>query len=681
MKRARVLLATSVIPLALSGLAIPTNTASATPGGTGAEKKSEPQLRVKVRRPGQQPGQVTVTGPDGFAVTLSRTTVLRDLTPGRYEISARTVSTKRWTSTPTVTREVVRVGAKNPKRRTKVSYGVIVSKDVEAVAPSAIGKFTPPRPGSLGTVISSERVPVGGIIASATGKAAPAGMLVRVVTSKNLAGDRYLYEVKQSTLQEALPSGSFTASFDTPLSRPGADAGARAKNKKLPISCKGQVDAGVSLDLDGGLDAKIKGKWDFLDSSIELTARPHATAEVRAWLAAAGECSLKELRLWRHAFAPINIQIGPVPLVIVPNLELLAGAGVKATGSVEVKAGVGVEANVGASANRKGLKTWGNGPRFTKNASFEVGATASAEVYGKAKLVGELYGLAGPYAVVTVGVEAKVDTKGNPWWTVDAFAKAGVGVQVNKCVKVIFKKVCVEFDRAKDDLLEKRIPIINAGGPLAGPPPVKDILADVAGAGVTVTNGSTDSGGGTGRSGALVTSGQAWTLSTGSIGDVAGAAADRADTDRGKPGHPELTAFAGQETYDATFLSMDVKPTGNRLRVDYVFSTDEFPDYVGSKNDVMAVFVDGKNCALVPGTTTPVSVNSVNDKTNSQYFVDNRGGQRPTRMNGLTVPLSCITPVTPGKTVKVLIGVADAGDAVYDSAVAVLDKGITSFHQ
>jgi hypothetical protein len=45
-------------------------------------------------------------------------------------------------------------------------------------------------------------------------------------------------------------------------------------------------------------------------------------------------------------------------------------------------------------------------------------------------------------------------------------------------------------------------------------------------------------------------------------------------------------------------------------------------------------------------------------------------------MDGLTVPLTCSVPVTPGQPVVVKIGVADTSDPVYDSAVALVDGGI-----
>ncbi|MFN2538787.1 MAG: choice-of-anchor L domain-containing protein, partial [Mycobacteriales bacterium] len=95
---------------------------------------------------------------------------------------------------------------------------------------------------------------------------------------------------------------------------------------------------------------------------------------------------------------------------------------------------------------------------------------------------------------------------------------------------------------------------------------------------------------------------------------------------------------------------------------------------------VMEVTVNGVNCATVPGTSTPVSINTINDHTNARYYVDNAAGAAGynTTYDGLTVPLTCDVHVTPGQQVTVRIAVADASDYIYDSGVALLDKGIWS---
>ncbi len=39
--------------------------------------------------------------------------------------------------------------------------------------------------------------------------------------------------------------------------------------------------------------------------------------------------------------------------------------------------------------------------------------------------------------------------------------------------------------------------------------------------------------------------------------------------------------------------------------------------------DVMAIWVDGVNIALIPGTTTPVSIGTINHMLNSDLYVEN----------------------------------------------------------
>ncbi len=118
-----------------------------------------------------------------------------------------------------------------------------------------------------------------------------------------------------------------------------------------------------------------------------------------------------------------------------------------------------------------------------------------------------------------------------------------------------------------------------------------------------------------------------WVLSTGNIADAVGVPSKFASTDLGGVGDSDLAAFAGRPTYDAVAYQVTLVPTGPNLHVRYVFASEEYPEYVGSAfNDVMAVFVNGVNCANVPGTNQPVSVNTVNADVNSAYFIDNQAG-------------------------------------------------------
>lgn len=173
----------------------------------------------------------------------------------------------------------------------------------------------------------------------------------------------------------------------------------------------------------------------------------------------------------------------------------------------------------------------------------------------------------------------------------------------------------------------------------------------------------------------------AWILSTGNAADIIGVPSQEASTDLGEPGDDTLSTLSGKPTYDAASYTVTLVPTGSMLHVKYVFASEEYPEWVDSAyNDVMAVFVNGVNCATISETNIPVSINTINDHTNASYYIDNSTSASGynTSMDGLTVPLTCSVPVTPGVPVTVKIAVADASDHVLDSAVALLDQGIWS---
>lgn len=149
-------------------------------------------------------------------------------------------------------------------------------------------------------------------------------------------------------------------------------------------------------------------------------------------------------------------------------------------------------------------------------------------------------------------------------------------------------------------------------------------------------------------------------------------------TNLGQPGDALLQSLVNGTTYDAAILQFDFIPASEEVEFRYVFASDEYPEYAGSSfNDVFAFFISGGsenynnyNIARLPGTTTPVTINNVNDFTNSQYYVSNWS---PSNINieydGFTVVLTAMAAVTPCETYTMRLGVADVADGIYDSAV------------
>ena len=156
-------------------------------------------------------------------------------------------------------------------------------------------------------------------------------------------------------------------------------------------------------------------------------------------------------------------------------------------------------------------------------------------------------------------------------------------------------------------------------------------------------------------------------------------------TDNGLPGDTDLaTLIPGFENLDASVLQITFIPTTSEVQFNYVFSSEEYNEFVNSSfNDVFGFFVNGVNYALIPGTATPVSINNVNNGNSSvasggpcvncQFYVDNVGSNLNlnTQMDGLTVVLPMIAPVNAGTVNTIKIAIADAGDHALDSAVFI----------
>jgi hypothetical protein len=137
----------------------------------------------------------------------------------------------------------------------------------------------------------------------------------------------------------------------------------------------------------------------------------------------------------------------------------------------------------------------------------------------------------------------------------------------------------------------------------------------------------------------------------------------------GAAGDGDLDGLAGTTTYDASVLEFDFTTASNNVFLNFVFASEEYPEYVNSAyNDVFAFFLDGQNIALIPGTTTPVSINNINSLTNSGLYNDNTGGTG-IEYDGFTSLLTASgLGLTPGNH-HIKIAIADVGDGIYDSAV------------
>ena len=160
---------------------------------------------------------------------------------------------------------------------------------------------------------------------------------------------------------------------------------------------------------------------------------------------------------------------------------------------------------------------------------------------------------------------------------------------------------------------------------------------------------------------------------------------------------------------DQAILEFDFVPLGDSISFRFVFASEEYPEFVCSQwNDVFAFFLSGPglsgpfsngavNLALVPNTTVPIAINTVNAgspgvlgggayvcaasdpnwQNNSIYYVDNTGGST-LQLDAFTVPMIAGSSVQCGQTYHLKIAISDAGDSSVDSAVFLEGGSLTS---
>lgn len=177
-------------------------------------------------------------------------------------------------------------------------------------------------------------------------------------------------------------------------------------------------------------------------------------------------------------------------------------------------------------------------------------------------------------------------------------------------------------------------------------------------------------------------------LCTGELSQFYGVQGVFNSTDLGLPGDPDLdTIIAPIVTQDAMILEFDFTCASDSVEFEFLFSSEEYNDYANTSfTDIFSFFVTGPgfapntNVALLPGTTTPISINTVNNGLaagtssgpcmNCAYYVDNVNTNAVSLSHdGFTVPIKIKFPVWPCSNYHFKIAIADAADGAFDSQV------------
>jgi len=123
-------------------------------------------------------------------------------------------------------------------------------------------------------------------------------------------------------------------------------------------------------------------------------------------------------------------------------------------------------------------------------------------------------------------------------------------------------------------------------------------------------------------------------------------------------------------------LSFDFVAVSPGISWRYVFASEEYEEFVNSSfNDRFRLTLNDENLALIPGTSSDVAINSVNQISNTAFYRSNVGAALNnfnTQYDGLTTLLTASKgDLVVGNRYNVQFTITDVGDQAYDSGVFI----------
>lgn len=129
-------------------------------------------------------------------------------------------------------------------------------------------------------------------------------------------------------------------------------------------------------------------------------------------------------------------------------------------------------------------------------------------------------------------------------------------------------------------------------------------------------------------------------------------------------------------------------PTADTLRFNYVFASEEYPEYACSSfNDIFGFFISGpgingsyennaENIAIIPGTNLPVTINNLHPANGTtcppsfdEFYNNNNGSNNLPVYDGFTDVFTAQAVVIPCSTYTIKLVISDVGDGIFDSGV------------
>lgn len=400
--------------------------------------------------PGAATGRAVLKRP-GFRTTLTIPGSVR-APAGRYRLLVPSVVSGGNRYLADRKRIAVRVKA-GRVARPQVVFGTAVALETVVLGPEDVETV---EANSLEVAPGAAPPVVGEVLTMGVTPEAPSGLIGRVTS---VDGSTVVFE--DATLRDAVPVASFDKTFDLTAddlrARSRWSATKNAAGVSTPISKQVTCSNGAEMEVEGSLSVSptfdFDADWGLVRlNSASFVGRLTQDANLSVEVEGEASCDLPKAPLLNRPlrFRPITFSVGPVPVVLVPELQVYVdgSAGVEATLRSSLSQSFGVSAGLRWS-RRSGLQPVGD---VTRRFTFQQ-PTVSASAEAVARVLPEfsvlVYGLAGPSLNLNGGMrfEAEVPRPADrPWWTLSAFIGAGAALRVP----------ALKIDKRKDDVLTRR---------------------------------------------------------------------------------------------------------------------------------------------------------------------------------------------------------------------------------
>ena len=456
------------------------------------------------------PASVDVSGPGGYHTGLTATRTLADVPPGTYHVTAAPVTAGTTTYYPSVTGSPATVSPGSTVTVT-VSYLDEVPSTTKTMTAGDAADLTTVSSTSL-TFTSASGLPsslanlaVGDVVVFGVTPETPFGLL-RTITSVAATTGHLVLGTEPATLTDAVPRGNLSvaepladssimgsvstapgvtvlpgagpgpaahlrAGHHTPSVGPGSgDLGLQIGNQA--VSCGAGAGISVSGTVYFAPSVNFSASWSLLSgANLNMSASMSTQAQLQASAQEAVGCSATLPLGSEIEFDPIDVQVGPIPVVIEPQMQIQLVVSVNGEVSQPWATADGETATVSA-----GLSYSGGG--FSPESSFTLSpqslaspsvseGSVSIQVAVGPQLQLLIYDVVGPefnlYGFTALGVSPS----STPWWTLKAGVEGGAGIVFNPGGLGIIN---VSYD--DPSIISEAIAIAQAPAGQSAPPPV-----------------------------------------------------------------------------------------------------------------------------------------------------------------------------------------------------------------